>query len=395
MRALEQGDAAGRVRLGNVPRLERLTLVVMAGGFQPLVLKGRAGQLRRRVEVQLGNTTRPAETGEGSTVSATLPSGEAATLVFRSPHSEELRLPVPGGSSGEKRDLGEVRLDRGRFVTGRVVRRGPRVLCSQHLEIASSERVVEATCSPRAVLVRGNVVLGEAPVSGGRLVFQSPSPAIPGGILRIESPHGLRQQVTVAGSTGGVEVEVDTSGAFATRDLWPGRFQVVCVLPDGGVLGPREVEIADLEEVRLRLAFAGASIRGVVEKADGGVAAGARGEELDAQRVALAREDGTFTLLGVSPGVHRLRARLGAEVSDAAAVRVDAEGEPPFVELTVDAALAVEVTVAVQSSRGRTGGSPVVIEDSTGRARLLVADQQGIARARFSPPLPERVRAAA
>jgi hypothetical protein len=74
------------------------------------------------VRITVGNHYREEALAEGGTFDLTTEPGVAVGLELRTPATVPLRLALDAGFPGEQRDLGEVRVDRGPVLRGRVVR---------------------------------------------------------------------------------------------------------------------------------------------------------------------------------------------------------------------------------------------------------------------------------
>lgn len=267
------------------------------------------------------------------------------------------------------------------------------VLCERVVTVTEGDDL-EVVCPP-PMLVRGRVVIGEAPAFGGSLVWNRPS-AGDALVSNRYSPMGALQQ-NVHGMEGGtVVVPVRPDGTFETKELRSGDWRVSWRSTEHGVTPDQSYVIVDAPEVEVVVEFRGGVVRGRVVDSEERPVAGARVREIQGPLFAMSRADGSFMLAGVSPGVHRLQARLDQKASEVVTVQVEAEQATPDLALRIDElernALIVEVL--------GTDGIPqpnafVFVEGGGGMARILTADGRGIARATFPEGLPEGARLAA
>jgi hypothetical protein len=278
--------------------------------------------------------------------------------------------------------------------------RGRDLLCERRVEVESGAEVQEVACRRESSRVSGRVLRGGEPVSRGRLTWLPPPTASPALILNRSTPLGASRQQVFGGGRPQVDVEVDAGGYFATDSLSPGPWEVLYLSDSGAVTAPKTVELADAPQQEIEIRFPAAGITGVVMDEDGAPVAGARVEELASRGFTLSRSDGRFELEGLGPGLHRLVARLGERRSAVADVEVDPveAPEPVTLELREREEDRLEITVFDERALeggGLVAGAFLVLEGDAGAQRLTMTGQDGRGVVQLTPPLPQRVRAAA
>lgn len=249
-------DSAGRARLANLPPHE-LTLAARGKGFleirerlAPPFSREREIELRRAFTLLGRLIDRPGgapvtdgslriEQGGRIEMKRIDPEGRFSLslkpeidtlLVLSSPRLRELRLPVPRGSAGETRDLGDVAPPPGLALTGRVVREDGSPVAGASLWLPRP-----GPSGPAWAWAARDLLSAQSGADGGfRLTGLPPGPAV----LRAEAPGLSRKHVEIAleegeenldvgeirlSAGGAVRVllaeEEETEGAMARADL--------------------------------------------------------------------------------------------------------------------------------------------------------------------------------
>ncbi len=326
-------------------------------------------------------------------------------------------------------DLGDVELDRGMTIAGRVLDRSNRPQAAVTVEITEDaayayfaestvrtdhdgwfraetmpagswvlrasrgDQTARATVTGRAnetasvelrlggLRLEGEIWIGDRPASGGDLV------------LTTDGAHGGGVVVMVRGETDQrrffgidrppVTIAVDGSGRFAADGISSGVYTASYTAPGGGgsPVG-RELVVPATELHRCLIQFSDAGLDGRVVDPDGVPVAGAAVLVQSANGRALANGfsdgGGAFAFTGLEPGAVRVAAIHG-EFGDAEPIEIDLrDGDragPVSLELkNPDGA---EITLSVRSASGSLSGAPVYLvgaETSTG-----FTDAQGIA----------------
>jgi hypothetical protein len=272
---------------------------------------------------------------------------------------------------------------------------GPKVLCEQEIDVPGGGDL-DVDCVPGALLVSGQVLIGGAAAGPGTLIWHSGEPE---GWARVDtqtSPTGLRQQQTFGAGRPQVDVAVEADGTFQTRDLTSGPWRASFQPQQGAATPELGLDIPAGDHYEAVLPFAGLNVSGVVVTKDGSPAAGAKVSELTSGAVAVARPDGSFLLMGFSPGKVALQARQDDLASAVVTVQLAAERPADPVRLVVQPEDPPQVVVTVLDRSGTPlPGAMVFFEEEGKGMRLLVTARDGTAAAGIEPPLAPRVRAGA
>lgn len=253
---------------------------------------------------------------------------------------------------------------------------------------------LEVDCAEAAVEVRGSVVAAGRPAGSGTLVWYSDT-AGDTLILNRRSPLGVTDSRIYGAGRPQVDVAVGPDGTFTTAELSPGHWEVHWNPLGGGTSRPRAVDLTDAPEIELQLEFASAELLGTVLDGDGAPVAEARVVDLDGRSTARTAEDGSFRLVDLNAGRHRVHATKGGRRSRIEVVEVEPDRTPEQLLLTLEATAdpALRVSVAIDD-RPAAGGFVMIESEGTG-LRILTLDSAGHAALELPPPLPARLRAAA
>ncbi|MEM7480580.1 MAG: carboxypeptidase-like regulatory domain-containing protein [Acidobacteriota bacterium] len=274
------------------------------------------------------------------------------------------------------------------------VMQGADLVCERRIEVPE-EVEFEVACDESPGEVRGVVLAGDRQVGPGWLSWSTTSPRAPGVVLKNRVGE-LESSRVLWGGRPDVRVEVAPDGRFACRRLNAGIWRVTWTPEQGSTFGrPIEVRLEDADEQEVVLRYSLHTVEGVVTDGEGVPVARARVRELESGGFALSRDDGTFGLHGLEPGVLRLRARSGDAVSEVAAVTLTPEKPLPPVELVLgEDHDAVRIEVRDESADG-VPGALVFVQSSEGSVRLLTASVAGRVDVPIEPPQPSHLRVAA
>jgi hypothetical protein len=241
-------DAHGIIDIHGVDAASPLRVTVRAPGFlrqtteirppQTRVVMARSYRIRGRflaedgqpadgatVMIHRGNRETNADVSADGTFDLDLEPETAFSLVFLSPVSRELRVPIPAGHPGDLRDLGDLRAQTGTVIRGRIV-------ADDLQPIAGAS--IWTTRSGQALLAyaRGNVVRTQSDADG-QFAVRGIDDA--GALLRIDAPEFARAYrsapasenadvdlgdiVVARGATVSVKVDDRTLDAIARLDL--------------------------------------------------------------------------------------------------------------------------------------------------------------------------------
>jgi Carboxypeptidase regulatory-like domain len=326
-------------------------------------------------------------------------------------------------------DLGDIELDSGMTITGRVVDRSDRPQAGVAVEITEDaayayfaettvrtdhdgwfraatlpvgrwvvragrgQQTARATVSGRrdetasvelrlgGLRLEGEILIGDRPASGGSLVLTTAGARGDGVVVMVKTDADQRRffgidqpPVTIAvGGDGRFAADGISSGVYTASYTPPGR---------GGAPVGRELIIPQTEHHRCLIRFSDAGLDGTVVDPDGLPVAGAAVlvRSTDGRPLTSGFSDGTgaFAFTGLDPGAIRIGAIHG-EFGDSEAMGVNLrEGDrvgPITLELkSPDGA---EITLSVRSAAGSLSGAPVYLvgaETMTG-----FTDGQGVA----------------
>lgn len=262
--------------------------------------------------------------------------------------------------------------------------------CETRIEVPS-EGEAEVECVPKPMRVRGQVVVGGAPVGPGVLLWRRADAV--GDVVIVSSSLGgsLARHRFLGGGPTVVEIEVDANGRFVTEKLSPATWEVGWTPRDGSWAAPQNVTIPDLAEVELQIEVSRCEVRGVVRDVDGAPAPGVL-VTVDGELTRAQTDDsGAFQLVGLQPGGVLLRAKRETERA-AAAVELGECEEPGEVVLDLEDR---EDTVTAVVSRGDrpAPGSLVVVETAGVGRQVRTTDLAGRVELEVEPGTVARIAA--
>lgn len=374
------------------------TFVLRGGGPEPLLLRVDAsGRARAFRSVSFDDAGSDVDAGtitltEGATVTVRGRGGadSIARVAFRPESSDidSVTAPLRDGVATIRH------VPAGRAVV--TLTRGRSTICEKEIDVAEAATGVEVDCSASAVRVRGTVLLGDQPASGGTLTWSSPhSSAVGGVIMNNVSRLGAREQQAY-GASSDVVFPVSGSGTFETDDLRPGRWQVRWSSPDGGSTVPRDVSIPEEPQTAVTLRYDDVVVHGVVVDGRSAPVSRASVRQTNGNCFAISRDDGTFTIVGIAPGTHTFRAEAAGVRSEAVAVKIDAGRRSEPVRLVLAPEERAPLTIRVLAASGEPAANAFVfIETSSGESRIVTTGSDGTAPLVFRDEPPATLRCAA
>jgi hypothetical protein len=338
-------------------------------------------------------------------------------------------------------DLGDIELDEGMTIVGRVVDRDDRPQAGVPVEItedaayayfaqttirtdhdgwfraetlpvdrwALSARRGEATARTivegRAgetlsvelrlggMRLEGRVLIGDRPASGGHLVLSTEAAMGDGIVVMVQSDADDRRLFGVGRAP--ITIAVAGDGRFASDGVSAGVF-TASYTPSGSASSPvsRELVVPQTEIHRCVIRFSDAGLEGVVVDPDGLPVAGAAVYVLAADNGLMANGfsdgDGAFSFMGLDPGDVRVAAVHG-EFGDSEPVAAELRAGQTAGPLSIELAPAdgAELSLRVTSAGGMVAGAPVYLVGAATRTGftddLGVADFTGIDAGRYRP----------
>ena len=375
VQAVSNADGAFELRgLAEGPALLRVDAPDFARAYREVVVEAMPLDLGAIALVRGVTVTIRTDRANGSIARLDLRGGSLDADMVTAPVVEgEARLRhVPPGSYGLT------------VVKGRVV------VCDRRVDVKQgADNFVEC---PPPMRVAGRVLVGGVPASGGTLTWLQPAQTDALIETRL-SPMGAVQQSLYGLGGGIVPVPIRLDGSFETRELRPGEWKVGWRSADGVGTPDRSFTIPDTTEARILVEFDGAMVRGRVIDGDGQSVAGARIREIQGTLYSMAAADGVFTMTGVSPGLHRLQASLGAKASSVVDVVVEPRKEVPEVVLRLGDAEQNVLSIRVVGVNGEPKPNAFVfVEMATGVIRTITADTNGIATTTTAEGIGEAAR---
>lgn len=267
------------------------------------------------------------------------------------------------------------------------------VVCDRTVDVAEGMDV-SVDC-PSSTLVRGRVLLGGAVAPGGTLIWSRPgkTDAL---ISNRHSPLGALQQQIYGAGGGRAVVAVGPDGTFETDQLHSGEWQVAWRPADSIGTPERAFVVPEAAEAVILVVFEGNVLRGRVTDAEGRPLARAAVREIQGPSHALTAADGTFAMMAVAPGVHRLHATLAGKSSRVIEVTVEPNREVPPVTLEIGDDDANTVAIRVVNDDGLPIASAFVfLESIAGTVRILMTNAAGEATTSVPEGIGDLVRVAA
>jgi len=261
-------------------------------------------------------------------------------------------------------------------------------VCEEHEVDAAGDEVI--TCNHNATRVTGSVTRGAQP-GGGMLVWRRGSESqLPEGGITYGSGPLARTEDLVSTRTIELQATLASDGRYSLPAVLPGEWEVIWAPLSGGTQDVRSVEVPRVREAVLDFRYDGISIEGLVLDPDGHPATLANVTVFPSRRTVSTDQNGRFEILGLDPGLHRLRARrqhlrstlVEAELRDSndrEVVQLLLEDDPPSEELVI--------TIS-----GSGSGFCLVEMDSSALKVVRVA--AGVARVLPEPPLSANLRVA-
>jgi protocatechuate 3,4-dioxygenase beta subunit len=310
-------------------------------------------------------------------------------------------------------DLGDIEMDAGMTVVGRVTDRADRAITGARVEITEAatyayfpERTVrtnhdgwyraerlpvgrwkasaehnEATARatvegrPRDTVtanlvlggmqIEGEIWLGDTRASGGTLVLTTNASHATGVVVMFERVTAGRRFFGIDATP--IQLPVTTEGLFVGTGMEPGRYNA-SYTPTGPGSAPviQVLDIPHVETFRCILQYSDASVEGVVVDADNLPVAGASVVASAAggmqETTAFTDVDGRFSVRGLEPGRVSLSAsRTGFSPSLPTELDLrDGHTEGPVI-LELLAPDGAEIVLAVHAAAGSVGGAPVYL----------------------------------
>lgn len=267
---------------------------------------------------------------------------------------------------------------------------GRAVVCDRRVDVKEgADASVEC---PPPMIVRGRVLLGDAPAFGGTLTWLQPGQTDALIDTRL-SPMGAMQQRVYGLGGGMVVVPLRPDGTFKTDQLRSGEWQVGWRSADSVGTPDRPFTVPDVAKAQIVVEFTGGVIRGRVLDKRGEPVAGARVREIQGPLYAMAATDGSFTMAAVPAGVHRLQAALGAKATTVVEVSVELGKQMPEVILEIGDAEQNVLSVRVIGIDGEPKPNAFVfVEASGGIIKTVTADANGVAMTSVAEGMPEVAR---
>ncbi len=274
------------------------------------------------------------------------------------------------------------------------VTRALSVVCEKNAVVPDDGRRIEVACGA-PIRVTGQVLMGNAPAFGGSLSWTRVGRVMTESLINTTvSELGTRRQAVLGAGSGMTVIDVDARGRFSSDELLPGSWSVTWSSPDGSMAKPRRIEIPDAPNAEITLKYEGALVSGRVVDPHGAPVVLARVQTEDGH-LAFCREDGTFRLVGLTPGRYTLQARKGELASRRLEIIVKDEDPITGLELSLDPEISEAVNVRVIAAAGEPAANAFVFVESDAGTRILTTDAKGEAKATFASGRPPSVRLAA
>jgi len=310
-------------------------------------------------------------------------------------------------------DLGDIELDQGMTITGRVLDRSNRPQAGVTVEITEDaayayfaeattrtdhdgwfraatlpvgnwvvrasrgDQTARATITGRpnetesvelrlgGLRLEGEIRIGDRPASGGNLVLTTDGARGDGVVVMVQTDADRRRFFGIAEPP--VAIAVDGAGRFVADGISSGIYTASYTAPGGGgsPVG-RELVIPETEHHRCLIRFSDAGLDGFVVDPDGRPVAGAAVfvQSTDGRYLANGFSDGNgeFAFTGLDPGAVRVGAIHG-EFGDVEPMELDLRDGDRVGPITLELENpdGAEITLSVRSAVGSSSGAPVYL----------------------------------
>lgn len=266
----------------------------------------------------------------------------------------------------------------------RLIDRGA-LIHEREVTISATEPSTEIALRVPSTVVRGAIVRGGKPVSGGSVAWEAATSNT--GVRFVQMAH-VRNSGTLGSRFVGsvprrIVVSVADDGSFMVEDLAPGDYRVVWTTDSGLPSTEQRVNVPEVSEFPVRLTIPSARLEGRVATEDGQPPPRTLVTvESDGTRAeTFAGADGSFVFDGLPPGIAFIQARTIDQRKSETSVAI-AHDRTERVDLTLEAA-SQALTIDV-----RAGGMPLsnVYVFLRQRGTLRVATTSAEGQARLVPP---------
>ncbi|HSN56198.1 MAG TPA: carboxypeptidase-like regulatory domain-containing protein, partial [Candidatus Sulfomarinibacteraceae bacterium] len=213
--------------------------------------------------------------------------------------------------------------------------------------------------------LEGEVFIGDRPAAGGSLVLAGEGARGDGMVVMVQTGADDRRLFGIEQPPLSLAVAGD--GRFAAAGVSPGVYTASYTPPGaGGSPVSRELVVPQVETHRCVIRFADAGVDGAVVDGDGRPVAGAmvlvRAADGSVRASGFSNGDGAFAFVGLDPGIARLGAVHG-EYGDAPEVEVELRTGDRAGPVTLELGPpdGAELTLTVRSDVGSLGGAPVYL----------------------------------
>jgi len=270
---------------------------------------------------------------------------------------------------------------------------GHSIVCEKRITVPNDGSRVDVTCTSPSH-VTGQVLLGNAPASGGSLSWSRVGRVMTEGVIsNTVTDRGTRRQEVYGGGAGMAVAPVESNGRFSIDDLLPGEWDVTWWSASGASVKPRRVTIPDTPTAEITLRYDASVVSGIVIDNDGKPVASAR-VQTAADHFTFSNDEGAFTLAGLAPGRYTLQARKGAIASRALDVVVEGNDPLTGLQLKLDPSISDAVRVQVIAANGEPAANAFVFVHADLGVRIVTTDAAGEGEAVFAAGRPANVRLA-
>ena len=213
--------------------------------------------------------------------------------------------------------------------------------------------------------LEGEVLMGDRAATGGHLVLTTDGAGGDGVVVMVQSDADQRRFFGI--NQAPVKIAVGVDGRFATTGISAGRYTVSYTPPgSSGAPVSQELFIPQVEVHRCLIQFSDAGLEGLVVDPDGLPIAGAAVfvQSLDGHTLAngFSSGDGAFVFVGLDPGavlVGAIHGEFGE--TDPVDVELRAGEDIGPITLELHAPEGAEVSLTVRSAAGSLSGAPVYL----------------------------------